>query len=102
MSGLSFPIETLTLAIGGLGGSGYFLLILGGICGGLGIYFRRESLATPPPTVPTKKNKKNKKSKKNKKQDHVPKKKAEGGSLIWGGLALGLLGIGMVTFDLMR
>tara|TARA_R110002072_G_scaffold68154_4_gene166265 strand:- start:137 stop:442 length:306 start_codon:yes stop_codon:yes gene_type:complete len=101
MSGLFASIGGLTLAFSGLGGSGLFLATLGVLCGCLGLYLRRAE--PPAPTHTQDKAKKNKKSKKNKKQsDTKPKKNNEGGSLIWGGLALTLLGVGMVTADLMR
>jgi len=95
-------LANLTLAFSGLGGSGLFLATLGVLCGGLGIYLRKAEPPAPTHTQDTGK-KKNKKSKKNKKQsDSKPKKNNEGGSLIWGGLALTLLGVGMIAADLMR
>jgi Na+-transporting methylmalonyl-CoA/oxaloacetate decarboxylase gamma subunit len=110
MSGLFSSLflgSGLTLAFSGLGGSGLFLAVLGLICGGLGLYLRKAE--PPAPAQPSSKGKgdknkkKNKKSKKNKKQGEAkPKKSNEGGSLLLGGGALTLLGVGMVVADLIR
>jgi len=108
MSGLfSSTLGGLTLAISGLGGSGIFLASLGVICGGLGLYLRKAEPPAPAQTSDKgkgdKNKKKNRKSKKNKKQSEPkPKQNNEGGSLLWGGIALTLLGVGMVAADLMR
>lgn len=105
MSGLfSSTLGALTLAaLSGLGGSGIFLASLGVICGGLGLYLRKAEPPAPAQSSDNKSKKKNRKSKKNKKQSEPkPKQNNEGGSLLWGGIALTLLGVGMVAADLMR
>lgn len=104
MSGLFSDLSgALTLAFSGLGGSGLFLATLGVICGGLGLYLRKAEPPAPTSTQDKGKGKKSKKSKKNKKQSEPkPKQNNEGGSLLWGGIGLTLLGVGMVVADLMR
>ncbi|MBL4845661.1 MAG: hypothetical protein JKY65_09055 [Planctomycetes bacterium] len=103
MTGTLVSGAFLPLAINGLGASGYFLFATGLACAGLGIYFRKAGGKPPPAPAEKPKGKKNKKSKKNKKQaEHVKPQKAEGGSLIFGGLGFALIGAGMVIADLMR
>lgn len=105
---MSYPLcpASVVLAVDGLVGSGYFLLALGLLCAGLGLYFRQQGGEARPAAQTPKKGKgkkKGQKSRKNKQQDSASAKdQVEGGSLIWGGLGFALIGIGMVLFGFFR
>jgi hypothetical protein len=84
---------------------GFFFVACGIPCAGLGFYFRKQ----PPPDTGGSKKQKKKDKKKKKKGGGSKKLKAEsqtkaqakeGGSLIWGGVGITVVGIGLIVWDL--